>query len=540
MDTLVPIEAGAMPGRTVIQWDKNDIEDLRLFKVDLLGLGALTHVHRALDLIRDHYGRALTLATIPAEDPATYAMLQRADTVGVFQIESRAQMAMLPRLRPETFYDLVIEVALVRPGPIQGDMVHPYLRRRCGEEPVTFPHPDVARTLGKTLGVPLFQEQVMRLAILLADYSPGEADRLRRDMGSSFRSTASKIDAHHDRIVGRMITRGVEPEFAERLFAQIRGFGEYGFPESHAASFAIIAYASAWLRRHYLAAFTCALLNAQPMGFYSPATIVDDGKRRGLEFRPIDVQRSRWECTLEPGPKDMAIRMGLSYVRGLSIDDRAALEAELGDDDEGPRFKSAEDFVRRTQIGRDALHALAEAGAFRAFGIHRREAIWKIRGLQAQAQDSLRLGDPDALDDLPLFAPLSRKEAIVWDYKRSGHSTHGHPMAAARPLLQRLGMLDASAVRALGDGATVEVVGVPICRQRPGTAKGVTFYTLEDEAGFVNVVVWAAVFERYAVVAKTAVLLGVSGRVQRSREGVVHVIADALWDARAQLRERAS
>ncbi|HRI09765.1 MAG TPA: error-prone DNA polymerase, partial [Nannocystaceae bacterium] len=366
IDTLVPIEAGAMPGRTMIQWDKNDIEDLRLFKVDLLGLGALSHLRRAFELIRDHQGVDLTMAAIPAEDPATYAMLQRADTVGVFQVESRAQMAMLPRLRPATFYDLVIEVALVRPGPIQGDMVHPYLRRRTGEEPVTIPHPDAARVLGKTLGVPLFQEQVMRLAMLLADYGPGEADRLRRDMGA-FRSQG-RIDEHHDRIVGRMVARGLDPDYAERLFDQIRGFGEYGFPESHAASFAIIAYASAYLRCHHLSAFTCALLNAQPMGFYAPATIVDDAKRHGVEIRPVDVQVSAWECALEPAPTSrdgLAIRMGLAYVRGLALADRLALA-----DAPGP-YHDLADFVRRTRLGRGALHALAEAGAFRSFKIDR-------------------------------------------------------------------------------------------------------------------------------------------------------------------------
>ena len=528
IDTLVPIEAGAMPGRTMIQWDKNDIEDLRLFKVDLLGLGALSHLRRAFELIRDHQGVDLTMAAIPAEDPATYAMLQRADTVGVFQVESRAQMAMLPRLRPATFYDLVIEVALVRPGPIQGDMVHPYLRRRTGEEPVTIPHPDAARVLGKTLGVPLFQEQVMRLAMILADYGPGEADRLRRDMGA-FRSQG-RIDEHHDRIVGRMVARGLDPDYAERLFDQIRGFGEYGFPESHAASFAIIAYASAYLRCHHLSAFTCALLNAQPMGFYAPATIVDDAKRHGVEIRPVDVQVSAWECALEPAPTSrdgLAIRMGLAYVRGLALADRLALA-----DAPGP-YHDLADFVRRTRLGRGALHALAEAGAFRSFKIDRRSAIWRARGLAAGAADTLPLGDDS---DLPLFAPLARDEAVLWDYRRSGHSTHGHPLSALRPHLDRLGLLSAAQVRALADGAPVEVVGLAICRQRPGTAGGVTFYTLEDETGFVNVVVWARVFDRHALVARTAPVLGVSGKIQRSREGVTHVVADALFDPIPQLR----
>ncbi len=542
IDTLVPIEAGAMPGRTLIQWDKHDIAALRLFKVDLLGLGALSHLHRTFDLIKDCYGRELTMATIPAEDPETYAMLQRADTIGVFQIESRAQMAMLPRLRPETFYDLVIEIALVRPGPIQGDMVHPYLRRRCGDEAVTMPHPEARRILGKTLGVPLFQEQVMRLAICLAGYSPGEADQLRKDMGAS--RAPGRIEEHRERILQRMGERGVSPEFAERLFAQIRGFGEYGFPESHAASFALIAYASAWLRRHYLPAFICGLLNAQPMGFYAPATILDDSRRHGVEIRPIDVQRSSWECTLvERTPKDRtqdpsadkvcglrwALRMGLSYVRGLSVDDRIALE------NNPPPYTSLDDFVRRSGLGRDSLHALAEAGAFDSFGYSRREAIWRARGLATQANDRLALED---VSDLPLFADLNQHEAVLWDYKRSGHSTHGHPLSALRTKLQRLHILDAATIRGLRDGVSVEIVGLAICRQRPATASGVTFYTLEDETGFVNVIVWARVFERYATVAKTASVLGVSGRIQRSREGVVHVIADTLWEALTQIRER--
>ena len=529
VDTLSPIEPAAMAGRTIVQWDKNDVEDLGLFKVDLLGLGALSQVRRCLDLIRAHHGRDLSMATIPAEDPDTYAMLGRADTVGVFQVESRAQMAMLPRLRPRTFYDLVIEVALVRPGPIQGDMVHPYLRRRSGEEPTVYPHPSLERVLAKTLGVPLFQEQVMRLAMLAADYTPGEADQLRRDMAAW--RTPGRIEPHHDRIVERMANKGIDREFAERVFAQIRGFGEYGFPESHAASFALIAYATAWLRCHYPAAFTCALLNAQPMGFYHPSTIVADAQRHGVEVRPIDVQRSAWDCTLEQDPKDSspAVRMGLRYIKGLGVLERAALENEPAP------YASLDAFVRRTRLHAQALAALAEAGAFACFRLDRRAALWRVRGLAAHKDDSLALGDtmsPGAQQ--PLFRQLTLGEAVLWDYRRSHHSTRGHPLAEWRPALRALGILDAAAIARLRDGDLVDHVGAVTCRQRPPTAGGVTFYTLEDETGMLSLVVWANIFERHALLARTAQLLGVSGRVQR-QHGVLHLIADTLWDPRRAL-----
>lgn len=525
VDMLVPVEPAAMAGRTIIQWDKNDVEDLGLFKVDLLGLGALSQIRRCLDLLRAHHGRALDMATIPAEDPATYAMLCRADTVGVFQVESRAQMAMLPRLRPRTFYDLVIEVAIVRPGPIQGDMVHPYLRRRGGEEPIEYPHPSLERVLAKTLGVPLFQEQVMRLAMLAADYTPGEADQLRRDMAAW--RTPGRIEPHHDRIVERMIAKGIDRTFAERVFAQIRGFGEYGFPESHAASFALIAYATAWLRCHYPAAFTCALLNAQPMGFYHPSTIVADAQRHGVVVRPIDVQHSAWDCTLEPGPPGgPALRMGTRYVKGLGVLERAALE-----DAPGP-YDSLDDFARRTRLHANALAALAEAGAFAGLRVDRRTAIWKVRGLAAQKDSSIPL--PDAIapaEQQPLFAPLGRGEAVLWDYRRSHHSTRGHPLSEWRPLLRRHGMLDAAALRRLRTGEQADFVGAVTCRQRPPTAGGVAFLTLEDEAGMVNVIAWSRVYERHELLLRTTPLLGVSGRVQRE-QGVTHLIADAFWDPR--------
>ncbi|RMF86555.1 MAG: error-prone DNA polymerase, partial [Nitrospirae bacterium] len=372
---LVPVEPAAMAGRTVIQWDKGDVEALGLFKVDLLALGALTAIHGCLDLV-GRRGRRLELADLPAEDPATYAMIRRADTVGTFQIESRAQMAMLPRLAPRRFYDLVVQVAIVRPGPITGGMVHPYLRRRNGEEPVTYPHPSLEPILARTLGVPLFQEQVMRLAVVAADYTPGEADQLRRDMGAWRRR--GTMERHRRRLVERMVAKGIDRPFAEAVFEQIRGFGEYGFPESHAASFALLAYATAWLKCHYPAEYLCALLNAQPLGFYPPATLIEDAKRHGVEVRPVAVGRSRWESTLEwegepdpdPGARP-AVRLGLATLRGLS---RA----------EGERIVAAATaanltaFVRRARLSRRTLERLAEAGALAPYGVERREALWRV------------------------------------------------------------------------------------------------------------------------------------------------------------------
>ncbi|MBK8100730.1 MAG: error-prone DNA polymerase [Planctomycetes bacterium] len=519
VDTIVPIEPATMPGRTVIQWDKYAIEELGLFKLDLLGLGALHHIHLALDLIRKHEGRELTMATIPAEDPATYERICRADTVGVFQIESRAQMSMLPRLQPRTFYDLVIEVAIVRPGPIQGDMVHPYLRRRRGDEQPEYPHPSLQQVLQKTLGVPIFQEQVMKIAMLAGGYTPGEADQLRRDM-AAWRSQG-QIERHRDKLIGRMVHNGIPAEFAERVFSQILGFGEYGFPESHAASFALITYVTAWLRQHHPAAFVCGLLNALPMGFYSAATIVDDGKRRGVPIRPLDVCWSRWDCTLERGEDDeLAVRMGLGFVKGLTARDRQLLDAVA------PPFESFDDFVVRTRLPVPALVRLAEAGAFDSFGLSRRQALWHARNATPPPAHALPL--PAAEGPVPVLPGLSTSERIEWDYRSSCHSTRGHPLAALRAVLQQRRMPTAAQLNALPDGKHTRFVGLVICRQQPGTASGVTFYTLEDETGFVNLVVWRPVFERHAIIARTAVLLGVDGKVQ-AEGAVVHLIADRLF-----------
>jgi error-prone DNA polymerase len=522
---IVPIENAAMPGRTVIQWDKDDLEDLALFKVDLLGLGALHQLHLAFDLLRAHRGIELTMATIPSEDQATYDMICTADTVGTFQIESRAQMSMLPRLRPRKFYDLVVEVSLVRPGPISGGMVHPYLRRRNGLEPVEYPHPCLEGVLEKTLGVPLFQEQVMKLAIVAADYTPGEADQLRRDMAAWRRS--GRIEKHRERLVGRMEQKGIAREFAERVFDQIRGFGEYGFPESHAASFALIAYATSWLRKHYPAEFTCSLLNAQPMGFYSAATIVGDAQRHGLEVRPIDVTRSAWDCTLEAGDDgfSLAVRMGLRWIKGLGLADGQRIVAARLD----RPFASIEDFVRRSRVPSRSHSALAEAGALGPLsGLARRDALWQVTGWVARQTDSLPVGGGDA----PVaFAPLGKLDEICWDYAVSDHSTLGHPLAPLRGELRARRWPDARTVALGRDGQRIEYVGIVICRQQPGTASGVVFMTLEDETGFVNLVVWQQVFARFALVLKTTSLLGVTGRLQ-VQEGIVHLIADEVWKPR--------
>ncbi len=513
IDTLVPIENATMEARTVIQWDKNDVEALGLFKVDLLGLGMLSQIHRCLDLLRQTKRLELTMATIPAEDPTTYQMISRGDTVGVFQIESRAQMAMLPRLQPRTFYDLVVEVAIVRPGPITGGMVHPYLRRRQGKEAVEYPHECLRPVLAKTLGVPLFQEQVMRLAMVAADYTPGEADQLRRDMAAWKKSGA--IDKHHEKLTTRMVQKGIAAEFAERVFQQIRGFGEYGFPESHAASFALISYVTAWLKCHHPAEFTCALLNAWPMGFYSPATLIEDAKRHGLEILPIDVQKSAWDCTMER----RAVRMGLKFVHGLSVLHRARLEMAP------PPYARLDDFVRQTRLDKKALDALAEVGALDSLSVDRRQALWQVRALAHRTREPLLLLHNETL---PLFAPLGPGGEIGWDFRRSGLSTRGHPMTPLRPALNDRRLPTARDINKMRNGKRVRFVGLVICRQSPGTASGVTFFTLEDETGFCNLVVWKDIMTRFRVIARTASLLGVTGHIQ-SEDGVVHLIADTLW-----------
>ena len=397
-------------------------------------------------------------------------------------------------------------------------MVHPYLRRRKGEEEIVYPHPKLERILNKTLGVPIFQEQVMKLAVEAAGYTPGEADQLRRDMAAWRKS--GRIEKHRTRMIPRMLEEGIPEEFAERVFSQIRGFGEYGFPESHAASFALLAYVTAWLRCHHHDAFTCAILNAQPMGFYTPATLIEDAKRHGVEVRPIDVNKSHWDCTLEEsGVSAFSVRMGLRYVKGLGVLERERLESGV------LPYPNLATFVRQTRLNKKALHALAEAGAFECFGLNRRDAIWQVRSLSRFARDSLPL---EPASSQISFASLASEDEVIWDYRSSYHSTRGHPMRGLRHALHSLGIPTATQIRARAHGEELQYVGMVICRQRPGTASGVTFFTLEDETGFVNVVLWKQVFDRHAALAKTAALLGVTGEIQKA-DGVIHLIAKSLW-----------
>lgn len=534
VDTLVPIENGSMENRTVIQWDKDDLEAIGLFKVDLLGLGALTQLDYAFQLVKKHRDVDLSMATLPVDDPETFDMIGTADTVGIFQIESRAQMNMLPRLKPRTYYDIVIEVSIVRPGPITGGMVHPYLRRRNGEEEVTYPHPALEPVLNKTLGVPLFQEQVMKLAVVAADYTPGEADQLRRDM-AAWRRTG-RIEKHREILTQRMRAKGIAPEFADRVFEQIRGFGSYGFPESHAASFALVSYATSYIKCHYPAEFACSLLNAQPMGFYSAATIIDDAKRHGIEVRPIDINHSQWDCTLEPRAgvslalrsrlghdSPFAIRMGLRYIKGISDSQgERILNARAREP-----FESLHDFVRRTALDDGLLAKLSETGALEGFGVARREALWEVRHAVQTRSLSLPFSS-DRREQLPAFEQLELLEKIQWDYETSHHSARAHPLSAVRNQLRERGLPDAQTLSRYRDGSRARYAGMVICRQRPSTAKGVVFMTLEDESGFVNLVLWQNIYDRYKIVAKTSSFLGVTGRIQ-SNHSVVHLVAEKLW-----------
>jgi len=530
---LVPVENATMPGRTVIQWDKYDVEEMHLFKVDLLGLGALTHLDYSFRLLRRHYGRHLTMAGIPSGDPAVYRMITRADTVGVFQLESRAQMAMLPRLKPVTYYDLVVEVSIVRPGPITGGMVHPYLRRRNKEEKVTYPHSSLEPVLAKTLGVPLFQEQVMKLAMIAADYTPGEADQLRRDM-AAWRKTG-RIEAHHSKLIERMVAKGIDRSFAEQVFDQIRGFGEYGFPESHAASFALIAYCTAWMRHHYPTVFTCALLNAWPMGFYAPATIIEDAKRMGLRILPVDVLQSRWHSVIDTQNLDQkgrpAIRMGLRFIKGFGRGDYTLLVAARNS-----KPASLKQFMRTCSLAEDTLQMLAGSGAFSCFGVDRREALWQTAGsgrnrkrLEAETKE-MALPLASGEDDVS-FDVLTDYETIVWDYRNASHSALGHPLEPHREELKRNRIPDAAELSLLPDGSQARYAGLVICRQRPETASGTVFMTLEDESGFVNLVIWKKIFERFRRELITATFLGVEGRVQ-AQDGVTHLIVTSCFRPR--------
>jgi len=498
---LVPIENAAMPERTVIQWDKDDLEALGLLKVDVLALGMLSAIRKCLA------GLGIEMKDIPAEDPATYAMIQQADTVGVFQIESRAQMSMLPRLRPASFYDLVIEVAIVRPGPIQGGMVHPYLKRRRGLEPVAYPSPQVERVLSRTLGVPIFQEQVMELAVVAAGFTPGEADQLRRSMAAWKKKGG--LEPFEVKIKAGMKKRGYKPEFADAIYRQILGFGEYGFPESHAASFALLVYVSAWLKCHHPALFCAALLNSQPMGFYAPSQLVQDAQRHGVEVLPPDVNASEWDCTLERG----ALRLGLRMVKGLSEAAGRQLVA-------GKPFS----LVDEIQVNGKDLQALAAAGALRPLAGHRRLARWAATGAGRRAPLA-----PPAPEAPPVLLPPHEAEEIVADYASLGFTLGRHPLALLRGSLEKKRLVTAKELQLLAHGCPARAVGLVTCRQQPDTASGVIFVTLEDETGWVNVVVWNDLFRRQRAELLDARLLGVEGVVERDGE-VVHLMARRLHD----------
>ena len=549
---VVPVGNGAMADRTFIEWDKNDLAAVGLLKVDVLALGMLTCIHRAFDLIACHYDQHFTLASIPREDPAVYDMLCVADSIGVFQVESRAQMNMLPRLKPRTFYDLVIEVAIVRPGPIQGDMVHPYLRRRDGLEPEHYPAPspehgpanELRQILSKTKGVQLFQEQAMRIAMDAAKFSDAEVNELRKAM-ATFRRRGT-IGLLEEKMVSRMVRRGYDPGFAARCFSQIKGFGEYGFPESHAASFALLVYVSSWLKCHYPEVFACALLNSQPMGFYAPAQIVRDAREHGVEVRPVDVSTSAWDSTLEPQfaashvrPNcGFPIRLGLRQIDGMSEVEAARITGTRLVEHQAesvPAFADLPNFMGDTRVKRGTLDKLAAADAFRSLGLDRRQALWEAQALTPV--ETLPLFAWGATQEAGLEAPVELEpmplsEHVVADYQTLRLSLKAHPMSFLRPQLDaypRRRVLRASALQEVKNGARVSVAGVVLVRQRPGSAKGVVFMTLEDETGVANTVVWPKTLERYRRVVMGARLIMIHGRVQR-HENIIHIVSEVLED----------
>jgi error-prone DNA polymerase len=538
LDETVPIANGAMKDRTFIEWDKDDIDTLGIMKVDVLALGMLTCIRKAFALLNLHKvgNRVGDMAELKPDDPAVYRMLQKADTIGVFQIESRAQMNMLPRLKPETFYDLVIEVAIVRPGPIQGDMVHPYLRRKQKLEKVEYasPHPDfgpedeLENVLKKTLGVPLFQEQAMQIAITAAEFTPAEADGLRRAM-ATFKNSG-RMDIYREKMVGGMIRRGYPPDFAERCYKQIEGFGSYGFPESHAASFAKLVWVSAWLKHHHPAAFACALLNSQPMGFYAPAQIVRDAREHGVEVRPVDVAYSDWDCTLEPAGEGLALRLGFRQIGGFS----EAWADAIAEARDVRAFEDFDDLVRRTGLTSAQLQKLAEADAFGSFGMDRRAALWQARGVVKAAPAPLLAEVPDR-EAAPLLPGMALSEHVVADYQTTRLSLKAHPMSFLREAFTAERVRSCASAHALEDGDPVSVAGVVLVRQRPGTGV-VCFITIEDETGVANLVVMPKVFEKHRRVVMGARLILVQGRIQKSPEGIVHVMAYRLVDRSAALR----
>ena len=521
LEELVPIENAAMEDRTVIQWDKDDLDDLGLLKVDVLGLGMLSALRRGLELVAGFRRKPFGLADIPREDARVYEMISRADTIGVFQVESRAQMSMLPRLAPRQFYDLVIEVAIVRPGPIQGGMVHPYLRRRQGLEPVTYPSDAVRGVLERTLGVPIFQEQVMQLAIVAAGFTPGEADQLRRSMAAWKRRGG--LGHFERRLIEGMRARGYDDSFARQIFSQIQGFGEYGFPESHAASFALLVYSSAWLKRHEPAAFTCALLNSQPMGFYAPAQLVRDARVHGVEVRSICACHSDWDCTLERRSDDEpALRLGLRMVKGLSKESALRIESARA----AVPFASVQDLTLRAALGRRELEALADAGALRGLSGNRHLTFWQVAGTE---QELPLAPVPRAPEGTPLLAPPTEGQNIAADYRSQGLTLGRHPLALMREELAAGHIVTAAQLGELPHGRLVRVAGIVTARQRPQSAGGVMFVTLEDETGYVNLILWERVWSGARRIASNSRLLEVQGQLQK--EGLVtHVVAHRLFD----------
>jgi error-prone DNA polymerase len=592
---LVPIENAAMEDRTVIEWDKDDLDELGILKVDCLALGMLTAIHKCFDLVRETTGRELTLATVPKEDPRVYDMICQADTMGVFQIESRAQMSMLPRLKPRQFYDLVIEVAIVRPGPIQGNMVHPYLRRRAGEEPITYPNEEIQQVLGKTMGVPLFQEQAMRLAVVAAGFTPGEADQLRRAMGAWRRPGI--IEQFRQKLIQGMLAKELSQEFADQVFTQIRGFGEYGFPESHSVSFALLVYVSSWLKCNHPAAFAAALLNSQPMGFYAPAQLVRNAREHGVRVLPIDVNYSHWDCTLEiadesnhgdtegtegerreqdaehvipsaarnlastkilrcaqddmllPPPADSslcppclrgfnpqsayqsALRLGLRMASGLQQAHATIIEQARRD---GP-FQSLDDFTRRTRLSRAVLAKLSEADVFVSLNSDRRRALWDSLGQETRAGALPLLEHLADHDEPPALLPvMAEDEQVLADYLSQGMSLRAHPMQFHRQRLNALGIVPASGLPEVSNGRFLRVAGVVLVRQRPGTARGITFVTIEDETGAVNLIIKQDIWQKFYRAARTASALIAHGRMQ-SKDGVMHVLVSRLLDLSEEL-----
>ena len=530
---MVPIENARMPGRTVVEWSKDDLDELGILKVDCLSLGMLTAIRKCFELVQRHAGREFTTATVPRDDPAVYDMICNADTIGVFQIESRAQMSMLPRLKPRSYYDLVIEVSIVRPGPIQGNMVHPYLKRRSGEEPVEYPNEAVREVLHKTLGVPIFQEQAMRLAVVAAGFTAGEADQLRRAM-AAWRRTGV-MEQFRERLMSGMRNNGLCEEFAERVYEQICGFGEYGFPESHAASFALLVYISAWLKRYYPAAFCAAICNSQPMGFYAPAQLVRDAREHGVAVLPIDVNHSEYDLTLEPHTAStggLAVRLGLRLLGGLcEADARRLVDVRHT----GGPFRTIDELARRADLPQATVARLARADALESLRLDRRGALWEALRWKRERNRPLFAGVDDEPSPTPSALPaLSEFEEVLADYRTQGLTLRAHPISFLRPHLDRRQCATARQLAELDDGQLVRTAGLVLLRQRPGTARGITFVTLEDETGVINLIVHTFIWQKFRDVARAAKVWLVDGQLQR-QDKVVHVVAARLANLTAEL-----